>query len=1046
LYTTNSERDALLQKIKNNDWAAQLVESMKNNVDPKITNHKTNPAGTFSNVPEIRANDLNSESSSSTYARDHGIILSSAAYSAMLYHITQDEKYAGFSADILAYYFDILGTRTEKTTTITGNYFYDPRTTYDQLAVAYDFIYNYLKVPGRKVYSKAENKQVAYDHNKAQKVIRNIAARTLNEAGGADNSIGGPVSNHPILTAPGSIFSIFCVDDKTERERLFDLFWTKGTKRQNSFTRSILKTYSDQYIWPESPSYGFMPNTLLVLNLVDRIKPGLNAAQDYIKLFESPSLLENLRTPNRNFVRYGDSHRKQDGTDDMNRWTLNYAKRRGNIELQRRAEISLKQSFPETNGYSIQVPDRGFGNYNALQLFWGEPLPATSVDPFDYKPTVIINHAGVALQRNYVDVDNKEYGLVGIIGGANYVHAHLTGITMELYGSGDVMAPNGGLPNTLAERRTMPFQGYFNRYAGNNTVIVNGTSHGSSKAIWGGNKEIGQDRTKNIAAEPKHLANPISENFSFATQFLDDNVNDCNQQRTLSTIRTSPTTAYYFDVFRSKSNKTNNFHDYIYHNIGDATRLADRADNELKLTTTTKYQNDIGDEYKSPGWRTFEQTESSVEIDKAVNIRFDLTKTNRYMHMLVPGGVKREYTKALGPATYEALNGYEDKKTQIVAIRQKGEAWQKPFISVFEPSKNSTSSVQSVENLTSGTKIVGAKVVSKVGGKTITDYIISNINANDSYKQTTPAIEFTGRFAVVRVIGEDATLYIGDGESLTYNGTTLTARNRKGIKIVGEPGVDYTPPTGFTFAANGQDTVKINDGKAYDIAFGANGTFEYLRDQTSDVYCYPTSFAKDPLPGIVKKCFTKELPNVAPDVSFNKPTTANVTITQGDAFYVDANIKDANLSFAELFIDGVFLRKESVDPYQWGDFEGANNANELDTLSPGTYTIKVVATDKEGLTGEASFTLNVEAEAPTILHPVGEVSNLAILADAGGFRVTTGALPAELKVTNIQGKVVFSESGVFTNHFVPMKANGVYFIDVVQGEKRITQKYVAVHN
>jgi len=157
--------------------------------------------------------------------------------------------------------------------------------------------------------------------------------------------------------------------------------------------------------------------------------------------------------------------------------------------------------------------------------------------------------------------------------------------------------------------------------------------------------------------------------------------------------------------------------------------------------------------------------------------------------------------------------------------------------------------------------------------------------------------------------------------------------------------VDYTPPTGFTFAANGQDTVKINDGKAYDIAFGANGTFEYLRDQTSDVYCYPSSFAKDPLPGIVKKCFV----------------------------------------------------------------------------------------------------MNVQAEVPTILHSVAKVSNMNILAGAGGFRVTTGASPAELKVTNIQGKVVFNKSGVFTNYFVPMKANGVYFIDVVQGDKRITQKYVAVH-
>jgi len=193
------------------------------------------------------------------------------------------------------------------------------------------------------------------------------------------------------------------------------------------------------------------------------------------------------------------------------------------------------------------------------------------------------------------------------------------------------------------------------------------------------------------------------------------------------------------------------------------------------------------------------------------------------------------------------------------------------------------------------------------------------------------------------------------GDHTPENENTLSAQVAELIENVWTPyeelnnndpsPVDYTPPAGFTFAANGQDTVKINDGKTYDIAFGANGTFEYLRDQTNDVYCYPSSFAKDPLPGIVKKCFI----------------------------------------------------------------------------------------------------MNVQAEAPTILHTVAKVSNLNILAGAGGFRVTTGASPAELKVTNIQGQVVFSESGVFTNYFVPTKANGVYFIDVVQGDKRITQKYVAVH-
>jgi len=186
--------------------------------------------------------------------------------------------------------------------------------------------------------------------------------------------------------------------------------------------------------------------------------------------------------------------------------------------------------------------------------------------------------------------------------------------------------------------------------------------------------------------------------------------------------------------------------------------------------------------------------------------------------------------------------------------------------------------------------------------------------------------------------------------------------------------------------------------------------------------------------------------NEAPVVTIKNPTTKEVTFKAGDKMYVNADVVDENLEKTELFIDGKLLRQELVAPYEWGDFEGANNANELDTLAAGSYTIKVIATDKEGLTGEASFTLNVQAEAPTILHSVDKVSNLNILAGAGGFRVTTGASPAELKVTNIQGQVVFRESGVFTNYFVPMKANGVYFIELSQGNKRLTQKYVAVHN
>lgn len=1055
LYATNAERQQILNKITNNNWALQLENSMKSRVDSRIATHNNDPSVIFSTVLELPADDGNPESFASPFAAAHGKVLSAAAYAGMLYYTTQDEKYARFSGDILAYYFDELSTRTEAKTTITGNHFYDPRTCYNQLAVAYDFVYTYLKKPGTRVYNKATNRRVAYDHTKAQKVIRNIAARSLNEAGGLDTH-GKVISNHPVLTAPGSIFSILCIDNATERERLFNLFWNRGTKRQNSFTETILTMYSDQALWPEAVSYGFMPNTLLVLNLVDRIKPGLNAGANYIKLFESASLLENLRLPNRYFVRYGDSHRKSDGTGRMNRFALNFAKRRGYTALQKQTEIALKQSFPLSDGYSTRVPVGGFENFNALELFWGEPLPSLSVDAFDYKPTVIVEHAGVALQRNYVETDNEEHGLVGIIGGAHYVHSHVSGITMELYGSGDVMAPNGGLPSSLAERSTLPFQGYFNRYAGNNTVIVNGTSRGSDKrGAWGANKDLYQDRTVNIASEPKHLENPISQDFSFATQFLDDNVNNCDQQRTLSTIRTSATTAYYFDIFRSKSLDGNNFHDYVYHNIGDHTRLTNMNNVELDLNNTTRYKNDAGDEYESPGWRLFEQTKTTPSTNQAVKVRFDLNTTNRYMHMLLPGGVNRAYTKALGPGTYEALNGYKDKKTQIIAIRQQGEAWNKPYVSIFEPSKNANGSVISVENLKTGSKIVGAKVVSEVGGKTIVDYIISNPNMNEIYTSTTPAISFEGRFGIVRVEDTKTTLYIGEGKSLSYESHTLNANeNKSGLKVFAinqapiasfitptvntiEEGytdlvvtVDATDPNGDNMSVllkiNGQD-IRLESRAPYEWGHSGSPNPNETVGLTAGEYNLEAVVTDNKgLSTTISETLTIVEKNLAPTASFVTPVQD--TIQEGyTELVITVNAMDQNDDdmTVMLKIDGQEIRQESVAPYEWGH-AGSPNSSETLELSVGEHILEAIVTDDRNASVTISKTIMVTEQLITSTSGTVDINDLRAYPNPSQNGVFQLSKKIEFEILTVEGVSVKKGSGKTVDLSTVPK--GVYFL------------------
>ncbi|WP_066630763.1 InlB B-repeat-containing protein [Labilibacter marinus] len=817
IWTTPADKTAILAKIENYSWAASVVAKAKAAVEDKVDTHLSNPATILNTIPEFASDDNLSEAEASSANAGHSKVLNYASYASMVYYVTGEEKYAQFAADILWNYIEELETRSPHNTAMSGSDFYDPRAGYAQFSIAYDFLYNYLKESGRQVYTLSSASKVAYDHTKAQKAVYNIAMNALHEHGGADTKYGKMVSNHPILRSPGVLFSILCVDDDTERERMFDVFWNVGTKEQNSFTKTILPMFGEQGIWPEAVSYSFMQNVTLVLNIVDRLKPELNVMDDNTHILDGNFLFDNLRMPNRRFVRYGDSHRDIDKTGEIYRYTLNLSKRRGLTDYVEKAKIALRQGYDADGGYDPIVPITTFGNYRAFdQLFWGIDVPNIIEEGIDFqKPTVLVKHAGVALQRNYVEEDNEDYGLCGIIGGAHYVHSHVTGITMELYGAGYVMAANGGLPHTLAERSDPVHTTYFWRHAGNNTMIVNGTSHGIQTGAWNSDSQLWMPTTVNVAAEPKHLEDAINPNFSFATQFLDDHVNDDQQQRTLSTIRTSETTAYYFDMFRSKSLGTNNFHDYIYHNLGDEMHIFNSDEQELSVSATTRYQNDIGDTHASPGWRFFEETKVTEFVDAATKVRFDLNETNTYMTMFAPAGVAREYTKALGPGTREAKGGYEDKKTQIIAVRQQGEAWNKPYVHIFEPSKSANTSVKSVEHLYTGDVIVGAKVYSQVGDKVVTDFIICQEDASQVFALAEEGITFTGRFAVVRkeqkLDKAYVTLYIGEGTSLVYGEHSLDADNdKKGQKVI-EVAADMSRVIGFKDLENNQEIAKGSD-------------------------------------------------------------------------------------------------------------------------------------------------------------------------------------------------------------------------------------------
>ena len=148
IWTTPADRPAVLAKIDNYSWAESIITKAKTAVDSKVNTHVSNPLSILNTIPAFAADDNLSESEASSRNSKHSKVLNYASYAGMLYHITGEQKYAQFAADILWYYIEELSTRRPDNTAMSGSNFYDPRAGYAQFAIAYDFTVNFLKTSG----------------------------------------------------------------------------------------------------------------------------------------------------------------------------------------------------------------------------------------------------------------------------------------------------------------------------------------------------------------------------------------------------------------------------------------------------------------------------------------------------------------------------------------------------------------------------------------------------------------------------------------------------------------------------------------------------------------------------------------------------------------------------------------------------------------------------------------------------------------------------------------------------------------------------------
>jgi len=156
-----------------------------------------------------------------------------------------------------------------------------------------------------------------------------------------------------------------------------------------------------------------------------------------------------------------------------------------------------------------------------------------------------------------------------------------------------------------------------------------------------------------------------------------------------------------------------------------------------------------------------------------------------YMNLWMKGQEGREVFSIKAPAC-KAFRGNNDFPYEVtkspyltIAARQHGEAWNKPFVSVFEPTtEKEGKSIQSIHSFNPDNKentspdFVGLIVKSKSGR---TDYIFSSVKDEKvSYNDMTA----NGTYAVISENGKDFTLFLGNGTYIQGKSFTIKASEK----------------------------------------------------------------------------------------------------------------------------------------------------------------------------------------------------------------------------------------------------------------------------
>ncbi|GAA4815061.1 heparinase II/III domain-containing protein [Litoribaculum gwangyangense] len=791
ILVTSEERKNILNKIEKQDWASEIYNKLLSKTNKEVDVFYKNPEKYIKQLP-FNWRKQKANSFPPFYETDHvenGVhlnldnatdeewepaellikYLQVALDCGMVYYITEDEKYAYVASSIL--YAFVKSVQKSKLSDWHGrggwlfpyDGFREVRVIGYKVPLIYDFIAPYLNKNGL-CFDIIKKKDVDFSKDELQHVCRTYADITIN--------YGHTGSNHSVLEAPSLVYNALAMDDIAEREKLLSYFLTENTENQDALNVMAQNYKNKGDIWPETSQY-LNHSTAIIARLmlvVNRYKPELQLGKKYSNILFALPRLDYFVYPNGEIIRWGDGHRRGRAPYEACEDGYILAKMDGLTGIKERLGGVISRVMANSEYHRSDMES----------IFWYNDIDEKP-EEFKLSRTDRVYHAGIVMQRNLSETLKPEDGLMCFVGGAHMIHGHAEGMNIELYGEGQVL----GVDNGRGRYAQDIHENYSRIFAAHNTVIVNGSSQGEGK--WA---NLGINTVKLISMEPKVGAEGVSPYNSFSQTSFEDTGGEkaeAKQERTLALIRTSPTTGYYVDVFRSKSKLPNEYHDYLYHNIGDDL-VFENSDLQFNATPN-RYMANANSKwdrrtFRNPGWHFFKDLKTSNLYGDDVKAIFNteqLIKGSIYMQLYIPGFKNREFTKVKAPHTFEAPKPYDALPTPTLVIRNNGPAWENPFVVVYEPfNENEKPTIKSVEKLEENGIYKGLKIESAVSSNNLIQYIITQ-SKDAIFSSEALELYFKGTFAIITLNEKQElqNIYIGEGENLIFKNEVITTNNDK---------------------------------------------------------------------------------------------------------------------------------------------------------------------------------------------------------------------------------------------------------------------------